>query len=166
MDCKNDSQKRLRNKEHPKDCFCNFCVKKLNDATGLKRCPKCKVSKPYEEYYGSTSTYCKACTPKPPKEDVRRRHWKNTYNLTVDEVLGLLEFQGHQCVCGTPLTIDDIHIDHDHSCCPGRASCGNCVRSVLCMDCNRALGFLRDDPDRAMALATYLWRFKDALNLS
>ena len=78
-----------------------------------------------------------------------------------------LEAQGWLCAaCGREFGDETPRVDHDHSCCPGTSSCGNCVRSVLCMDCNRALGFLRDDPDRAMALATYLWRFKDALNLS
>lgn len=29
----------------------------------------------------------------------------------------------------------DWPIDHDHSCCPGRG-CGNCVRGIVCHQCN------------------------------
>ena len=47
-------------------------------------------------------------------------------------------------------------IDHDHNCCPGRRSCGECIRGVLCTNCNTAEGLLGSDPDRALALAAYL----------
>jgi hypothetical protein len=29
--------------------------------------------------------------------------------------------------------------DHDHECCPGRRSCGHCVRGVVCATCNSLL---------------------------
>lgn len=59
-------------------------------------------------------------------------------------------------VCGND---EDLCIDHDHACCPGRFSCGECVRGVLCKSCNAAEGFLRSDWRRAEALARYLQQF-------
>lgn len=164
-DCKNDSQRRLRNKVHDAECFCNFCVSRLNAATGLKRCPKCCKSKSRSEFHKG-ATYCKVCTPRPSAEEARRTHWQKTYRLTERDVAALIEVQGGLCVCGDELTESSLHIDHDHVCCSGRTSCGGCVRGALCSSCNRALGHLKDDPDRALALATYLWRFKSVLNLS
>ena len=49
-----------------------------------------------------------------------------------------------------------IAVDHDHSHCPGAASCGICVRGLLCGKCNTAAGMLDDDAKRASGLAEYL----------
>jgi hypothetical protein len=37
-------------------------------------------------------------------------------------------------------------VDHDHSCCQGRRSCGKCVRGALCNRHNLYLGFIEKDP--------------------
>lgn len=31
-------------------------------------------------------------------------------------------------------------VDHDHHCCPGSASCGQCVRGIICQRCNSGIG--------------------------
>lgn len=84
------------------------------------------------------------------------------YGLTVDRYEAMLASQQHRCaVCGTDEPggmYKNWHIDHDHSCCPGNGSCGQCVRGLLCNNCNLAAGYLRDDPARAKSLAEYLTR--------
>lgn len=49
-----------------------------------------------------------------------------------------------------------MHIDHDHSCCPGKGSCGKCVRGILCRNCNVGLGFLKDSIPRLEDAISYL----------
>ena len=56
------------------------------------------------------------------------------------------------------------NVDHDHDCCPGQSSCGKCIRGLLCLTCNRALGLLKDDPMRVRAAADYLENTKVNLN--
>ena len=55
--------------------------------------------------------------------------------------------------CGS---LDDLVVDHDHLCCPGKRSCGSCVRGVLCRTHNVWLGMAGDDPDFLERALVYL----------
>lgn len=73
----------------------------------------------------------------------------------------LFDSQGQRCAnkaCPEPEGARSKvwHTDHDPSCCPGRKSCGKCVRGILCQCCNQALGLLRDDHRVILGLAVYL----------
>src|ERR1035437_5195185 len=69
---------------------------------------------------------------------------KDLYGITIKEYLDLLASQGGVCaICGAedPGTKKGGWcVDHDHSCCPGKKTCGNCIRGLLCRDCNSGLG--------------------------
>jgi hypothetical protein len=59
-------------------------------------------------------------------------------------------------ICGESNTT--LAVDHDHRCCPGKYSCGQCVRGFLCNSCNNGLGRFRDDPELLSAAIAYLTR--------
>lgn len=60
-------------------------------------------------------------------------------------------------ICGSE---DNLHVDHDHACCPGPMTCGKCFRGWLCSNCNTSLGLMKDDPERLRKAAKYLEGFK------
>ena len=68
-------------------------------------------------------------------ESLRYRALK--YNLGQEELAALLA-EG----CQFPSSDHNgvLHIDHDHTCCPGRRSCGKCVRGILCARHNLLIG--------------------------
>ena len=79
---------------------------------------------------------------------------KRTYGLTSEE---LVERLSRPCeVCGVK---DNLTIDHDHTCCPGRTSCGKCVRGTVCQHCNRSMGQAKDSIEILRSLADYLERY-------
>lgn len=68
------------------------------------------------------------------------------YKLTRERYLKML---ATGCgVCGKLLDTNgaQLVVDHDHSCCPGKNTCGECVRGLLCTRHNIMAGFL-EAPD-------------------
>lgn len=81
--------------------------------------------------------------------------WK--FRMTPERYDELLALQGGGCgVCGGDPGDEHFHIDHDHSCCPGKKSCGKCIRGLLCGECNRMLGLAHDDPQILQQGARYV----------
>lgn len=73
-------------------------------------------------------------------------HILATYTLTVEEYWALYEAQGGRCALCVRASGQTrrLSVDHDHGCCPGKTSCGKCVRGLLCRPCNTLLGRARD----------------------
>lgn len=104
------------------------------------------------------------CQDKNSRNGLCKVHYKVSwrYNISADKINEL--YSNPECSnigCPRPGT----SIDHDHNCCdipssdPGPVSCGECVRGLLCRQCNTALGMLQDDPDRILGLVEYLRRY-------
>lgn len=83
------------------------------------------------------------------REMYRRHNLWRSYRITPEQFDSRLEAQGGGCaICGctsSGVRGRSFHVDHDHACCPGKTSCGNCIRGLLCHSCNTALGGFKDD---------------------
>jgi hypothetical protein len=82
------------------------------------------------------------------------------YNLDDTTFQAILFAQGNACaICEVPFGNEFfVCIDHSHQCCPGRRSCGKCVRGLLCPPCNKLLGNANDDIDILDSAIHYLRR--------
>lgn len=101
--------------------------------------------------------------PRPFEQTRRHKLWA-TYRITPEQYDELLEKQGGRCAipaCGAiePGGMGHWHVDHDHSCCPDKKSCGRCVRGLLCSRCNPMLGMARDDKEILRSAVDYLENF-------
>lgn len=80
------------------------------------------------------------------------------HHITIEERDELVKHQENKCkICKSEFTADAQKcIDHDHSCCPGLYSCGKCIRGILCVDCNVALGRFKDSVNNLKNAIIYL----------
>lgn len=98
------------------------------------------------------------------KEKQHRSRRLGIFKITSEDYAKMLKAQGNVCaVCKLPETklrnngeVASLAVDHDHSCCPERTSCGKCVRGLLCRRCNFAMGHFNDNPATLRAAAGYL----------
>lgn len=79
----------------------------------------------------------------------RRSDLRLTYGLTPEAYQTLHDRQEGLCaVCNTRSGRRALHVDHDHV--------TGVVRGLLCSDCNRGIGLLKDDPSILRAAIAYL----------
>ena len=117
---------------------------------GRKPYPKCKVRIAEEKARDHVKNY-----------DPEIQRWKQVryvFNITKEQWEALFLSQGNKCaIClSDSPTGRGWHIDHDHECCPGRKSCGKCIRGILCSNCNTAIGLLKDDEVRISNALEYI----------
>lgn len=70
------------------------------------------------------------------------RHQMTKHHLTEAQTLALARAGAVCQLCGVKRRGAQLVVDHDHVCCKGTASCGECVRGFVCDPCNRALAGL------------------------
>lgn len=145
----------------------------------MKACRKCGVDTPLDGFHKQRSRpdgphpWCKPCVSaaKTPEQH-RRSRLKHRYGLTVEQYDAMFEAQDGRCaICLRPERVGPggkprrLAVDHDHRCCPGRESCGACVRKLLCHDCNHGIGALGDDPEILERAAAYVREGSNAIGL-
>ena len=144
----------------------------------MRRCFMCKEVKPIKLFELRKNrplgrgTRCKSCGTKRVMEyharnrertaATQRRYFaKNSaqiqwrekalhYGLTELELHTIFQRQDGLCaICECPLDLGRrTHVDHDHD--------TGVVRALLCISCNAAIGYLKDDPLLVDAAACYL----------
>jgi len=97
----------------------------------MKKCPKCKRVLP-DYMFAPNTKHCKICR--------RDYDWQYRYGISPEQYLEMWEAQGGKCkICGKKLPDGEyLHVDHDKE--TGE------VRGLLCGDCNKGLGYFRDNP--------------------
>lgn len=95
------------------------------------------------------------CSTPCVEESKRSRYLERNYGITVDEYAAYLQEQDARCkICqGAGFTMAEHHnvklvVDHCHT--TGE------VRGLLCHNCNRALGLLKDDTEVLTRAIDYL----------
>jgi hypothetical protein len=121
-------------------------------------CTRCKKYKFRENFpdHIATKQWCRECRSESDR--------KYRFNLDQDRFVSLLESQNGVCaICHNPETrrslagdVVELSVDHDHACCPGRNSCGKCIRGLLCERCNRSIGLFEEDADLLTSAITYI----------
>ena len=133
---------------------------------GVWPCADCKTERPLAEFHirksgrgigKPTAPRCKV------HQNAALRHYRIEwqYGLTPPQYDEMLRSQGGTCaLCDRPEPGGKgaFHVDHDHACCPGKKTCGECVRGLLCTKCNAAIGFFEDNPELMRKAINYVSR--------
>ena len=89
------------------------------------------------------------------------RHLKTRHGMSPAQWHAMFEEQDGKCyLCMRPLPVNrsKIDVDHDHGHCGDNGSCSLCWRGLACHDCNTAIGFFGDSPERLRVAAGNLER--------
>lgn len=149
---------RALNAGKSRSCGC----RRLEATPWNGRCSRCNETKAPDAFTPSmcrTGGWCRACINERRREVLtpaarRRNNLWSIYRLRPGDYDALLQSQGGGCaICGNK---ENLHIDHDHACCPGKRCCGRCIRGILCGACNIAIGHMAEDSDRMRKAIGYL----------
>lgn len=138
---------------------CKKCGEPFEQKHRRTDCPSCHRKQVYE-----TRNARKAADPEMYYNEMFNNRLWSRFRLRRDVYDAMLERQGGACAaCGgdNSAASKGWHVDHDHSCCPGARSCGQCIRGLLCAGCNVALGHVHDSIEQLRALISYLEQYAE-----
>jgi hypothetical protein len=134
-------------------------TKRVHDVKELDNKVHCRGCKQYLEksmFYETTKTYCKECYKN--RENVKNL---KKFNITQKEYDDMLNAQNGVCkICKKDDNGKRLCIDHDHSCCSGRYSCGKCIRGLLCNKCNRFIGEVDENTKLLKSMIDYITTYQ------
>jgi len=138
----------------------------------MKKCPKCETFKEESEFYiekkgknkGEPTSWCKECSKNQSKsyyqnnKEKAKESQKTWVGKNKDKVafikaksnygISKEEYDSLNKVCVICGSIDNLGIDHSHQ--SGR------IRGMLCANCNKGLGFFKDDPTLLLRASDYI----------
>jgi len=143
-----------------------------------KKCTKCELEKPITSYYNARNhkdglrSECKTCVlliqKKNPNINAKSAKWRSKnkdkvfdlnlrirYGINLNQYNAMLEIQNHKCaVCNldTRKLKRKLYVDHCHI--SGK------VRKLLCLQCNTALGMLKEDINTIENLKNYIKEYQ------
>lgn len=79
------------------------------------------------------------------------------YNIAVEDLNTMLNLCNNSCSLCERAEVK-LSVDHDHRCCPGKTSCGKCIRGLLCSACNSGVAKFQDNPRIIEMAIQYLGR--------
>lgn len=102
-------------------------------------------------------------------ELLKERRLLSRYRLTMVGLEMIKTSQGGVCAICKEVPPHEKNrngwvVDHNHNCCPpekkrhNAQTCGTCIRGLLCQNCNKALGLLRDSEERLLSALEYVRR--------
>lgn len=137
------------------------------DELGNKLCTACREWKPTTDFSKASASrdglnyLCRRCQAS--------NRMKAKYGIDLDHYEALLDSQGGRCgLCRRPAPDGQkrLAVDHNHKCCPGEASCGKCIRGLLCPTCNQGLGLFQENGAIIMRAARYVLQSDVALGIT
>ncbi len=154
-----------RSKATPKGLMpaCKECVKARNRSSAAKDPQKAvaRTTAWRKKNPGRASAISRAWQLRHP-EQAKAIAYKIRYTI---DFASLWDIQKGLCACcGKPMLREgkdplSVVADHDRRCCPGKKSCGKCVRGLIHRNCNLVLGYAKDDIQVLRSAANYLERW-------
>ncbi|MFD4294155.1 endonuclease VII domain-containing protein [Rhodococcus sp. NPDC058532] len=131
----------------------------MNNPISIRRCKVCPAGskRPAPHPGPRCSTHHREAL-RSRRSNAHGRMVTRTYGIGPNAYMAILAAQNGTCAICQRATgaTKRLAVDHDHTCCPGKTSCGKCVRAIICQPCNvGVLGHLRDDVEalkRAIAV--------------
>ncbi|MGR6320796.1 endonuclease VII domain-containing protein [Micromonospora soli] len=127
------------------------------DESGRKHCVSCQLwldESLFSKRSASSDGLDVECRPCRALRTLTRK-----YSISVEQYRQMLAGQGGACaICGEiPTGGLGLVVDHQHSCCSGKSnSCGSCIRGLLCLSCNAAIGMFNEDVELLRRAAAYI----------
>lgn len=122
----------------------------------MKSCNRCNEVKPLEDFVKRSNrptpyqAYCKVCHNKSMRSVDRSEYMRGydlnkTYGISVDDFNQISESQNHQCAICKKTAKEKIKVGKKKYLCVDHCHDSGKVRGLLCDQCNRAIGLLKED---------------------